>query len=208
MNSIKKIRISNGETLPDISILLKKKGVISNKWLFEFFTKMKGYDKSIQAGTFTFENVRTNNDIIDNLVYGKPDRKKITFLGWAFKKDTNDTRESAAIYVADLLLDEMANIYVYDPKVREEQIYSDLNYLGSRSNEENKKLLSVSENPYTVCEGSHAIAILTEWDEFIDYDWHKIYDLMHKPAFIFDGRNILNAEKMQKIGFVYKGIGK
>ena len=54
--------------------------------------------------------------------------------------------------MADLLLDEMANIYVYDPKVREEQIYSDLNYLGSRSNEENKKLLSVSENPYTVCE--------------------------------------------------------
>ena len=83
MSSIKKIRITHGETLPDISTVLKNKGIISNKWLFEFFTKMKGYDKSIQAGTFTFKNVRTNNDIIDNLVYGKPDRKKITFLeGW------------------------------------------------------------------------------------------------------------------------------
>ena len=83
MSSIKKIRIIHGETLPGISIMLKNNGIISNKWLFEFFTKMKGYDKSIQAGTFTFKNVRTNNDIIDNLVYGKPDRKKITFLeGW------------------------------------------------------------------------------------------------------------------------------
>ena len=83
MSSIKKIRITHGETLPGISTVLKNKGIISNKWLFEFFTKMKGYDKSIQAGTFTFKNVRTNNDIIDNLVYGKPDRKKITFLeGW------------------------------------------------------------------------------------------------------------------------------
>ena len=87
MSSIKKIRITNGETLPGISTLLKNKGIISNKWLFEFFTKMKGYDKSIQAGTFTFENVLTNNDIIDNLVYGKPDRKKITFLeGWNIKQ--------------------------------------------------------------------------------------------------------------------------
>jgi len=87
MSSIKKIRITHGETLPGISTVLKNKGIISNKWLFEFFTKMKGYDKSIQAGTFTFENVRTNNDIIDNLVYGKPDRKKITFLeGWNIKQ--------------------------------------------------------------------------------------------------------------------------
>ena len=87
MSSIKKIRITHGETLPGISTVLKNKGIISNKWLFEFFTKMKGYDKSIQAGTFTFENVRTNNDIIYNLVYGKPDRKKITFLeGWNIKQ--------------------------------------------------------------------------------------------------------------------------
>jgi len=87
MSAMKKIRITHGETLPIISTVLKNKGIISNKWLFEFFTKMKGYDKSIQAGTFTFENVRTNNDIIYNLVYGKPDRKKITFLeGWNIKQ--------------------------------------------------------------------------------------------------------------------------
>ena len=87
MNSLKKIRIRHGETLPDISMILEKKGLISNKWVFEFFTKMRGYDKSIQAGTFTFKNVRTNNDIIEDLVYGKPDRKKITFLeGWNMRQ--------------------------------------------------------------------------------------------------------------------------
>ncbi len=134
--------------------------------------------------------------------------KKITFLGWAFKKDTNDTRESAAIYVADILMDEMAYISVFDPKVSDEQIYSDLDFLNSRDQNENKKLLKISNNPYEACKNSHAIAILTEWDEFKGYDWKKIYKKMNKPAFIFDGRNILDKKKIESIGFVYKAIGK
>ena len=134
--------------------------------------------------------------------------KKICFFGWSFKKDTNDTRESAAIYVADLLLDEMAKIHVYDPKVSSEQVYSDLNYLNSRTEKQNHDLLKVTENPYDACKKSYAIAILTEWDEFINYDWVKIYHSMNKPAFIFDGRNILDKQKLEKIGFVYKAIGK
>ena len=69
--------------------------------------------------------------------------KKIAFLGWAFKKDTNDTRESAAIYVADYLLNEQAEIVVYDPKVKPEQIYADLDYLRTRSSEENRKSVKV-----------------------------------------------------------------
>ena len=133
--------------------------------------------------------------------------KKIAFLGWAFKKDTNDTRESAAIYVADYLLSEQANISVYDPKVSEKQILFDLNYLESRSEVDNKKSISVEKNPYEVCENAHAIAVLTEWDEFNTYDWQKIYDSMLKPAFIFDGRNLLNKDELEKIGFIYKSIG-
>ena len=134
--------------------------------------------------------------------------KKICLLGWAFKKDTNDTRESAAIYVADMLLEEMANINVYDPRVSQEQIYHDLNYLGTRPIDKNKNLLKYSTDPYDACKNSHAIAILTEWDEFIDYDWQRIYDNMKKPAFIFDGRNLLNKKMIKDIGFVYKGVGK
>jgi UDPglucose 6-dehydrogenase len=149
---------------------------------------------------------RFAKNIIKTL-YNTVSGKKIAFLGWAFKKDTNDTRESAAIYVADDLLHEQAIISVFDPKVNSEQIQSDLNYLQSRSEEENFNGVHVHDNPYEVCKDAHAIAILTEWDEFKAYDWQKIYDAMLKPAFVFDGRNILDPEKMQKIGFHFSKIG-
>ncbi|AVR45271.1 nucleotide sugar dehydrogenase [Christiangramia fulva] len=134
--------------------------------------------------------------------------KKIAFLGWAFKKDTNDTRESAAIYVADYLLNEQAEVEVYDPKVTEEQIYADLDYLGSRSEEENRRLLKVIKDPYEVCKEAHGIAVLTEWDEFKTYDWQRIYDCMLKPAFVFDGRNLLDLQKLAKIGFSTAAVGR
>lgn len=141
-------------------------------------------------------------------LYNTISGKKIAFLGWAFKKDTNDTRESAAIYVADLLLEELAQIHVFDPKVKPQQIYYDLDYLQSRSSVENKENLSIVSNPYEACKNAHAIAILTEWDEFKSYDWQKIYDSMQKPAFIFDGRNVLDSKVMEDIGFQYNGIGQ
>ena len=134
--------------------------------------------------------------------------KKIAFLGWAFKKDTNDTRESAAIYVADYLLDEFANIVVYDPKVPKEKIYADLDFLGTRSSEENRKLVDVVDSAYEACTDAAAVAILTEWDEFVVLDWKQIYSLMRQPASLFDGRNILDGEKMEKLGFRFHGIGK
>jgi len=149
---------------------------------------------------------RFSNKIVQTL-YNTVADKKITFLGWAFKKDTNDTRESAAIYVADDLINEQAKISVYDPKVSRNKMLSDLDYLETRSDEANSKALSIFDNAYEACKGAHAIAILTEWDEFTTYDWQKIYDSMHKPAFLFDGRNILNAKKLESIGFIYKGIG-
>jgi len=141
-------------------------------------------------------------------LYNTVSGKKIAFLGWAFKKDTNDTRESAAIYVADSLLNEQAEIKVYDPKVSDKQIYGDLNYLQTRTETENQKNVSVFLDPYEACKDAHAIAILTEWDEFNDYDWQRIYDNMLKPAKIFDGRNLLDVEKLRNIGFKVHAIGK
>lgn len=149
---------------------------------------------------------RFGKNIIKTL-YNTVSGKKIAFLGWAFKKDTNDTRESAAIFVADDLLNEQATVTVFDPKVGEEQIQFDLNYLETRTESENKKGVHVVANPYDACSNAHAIAVLTEWDEFKTYDWQKIYDSMLKPAFVFDGRNILDKELLEKIGFVYQGIG-
>lgn len=149
---------------------------------------------------------RFAKNIISTL-YNTVSGKKIAFLGWAFKKDTNDTRESAAIYVADDLLSEQAHISIYDPKVEETQILSDLNYLETRSENENKKGIVVEDNPYAACKDAHAIAVLTEWDEFKEYNWKQIYDSMLKPAFVFDGRNLLDKKELEEIGFVYQSIG-
>ena len=149
---------------------------------------------------------RFSKKIVSTL-YNTVADKKITFLGWAFKKDTNDTRESAAIYVADDLINEQANIAVFDPKVEYNQVISDLNYLESRPSHKNEALVKSFLDPYDACKNSHAIAILTEWDEFKEYDWKRIYDSMLKPAFLFDGRNLLDREKLTSIGFQYQAIG-
>jgi UDPglucose 6-dehydrogenase len=147
-------------------------------------------------------------DNIVSTLYNTISGKKIIFYGWAFKKDTNDTRESAAIYVADALLDENAILHVYDPKVSAETIYADLDYLGSRSPEENRRLLKVVTDPIEVTNDAHAIAIMTEWDEIKSYDWQTIYNNMLKPAFVFDGRRLLDHNFMDKIGFQFYKIGQ
>ena len=149
---------------------------------------------------------RFASNIIQTL-YNTVYDKKIAFLGWAFKKDTNDTRESAAIYVADHLLFEKAKIEVYDPKVKIEQVLSDLDYLESRSSAENREKVTSNDDVYAVCRDAHAITIMTEWDEFKTLDWQMIYNQMKKPAFVFDGRNILDVAQMTKIGFVFSAVG-
>ena len=149
---------------------------------------------------------RFSKNIVQSL-YNTVAGKKITFFGWAFKKDTNDTRESAAIYVADNLINEQAHIALFDPKVSQEQVVADLNYLETRSESDNKKHIQSFQDPYEASKNAHAIAILTEWDQFKEYDWEKIYDSMLKPAFVFDGRNLLDESYMKSIGFVYQSIG-
>ena len=150
---------------------------------------------------------RFSKKIVQTL-FNTVSEKKITFLGWAFKNETNDTRESAAIYVADSLIEEQADIMVFDPKVRIDQMHADLDCLNSRNSNENKSKLKTAKDSYTACEEAHAIAVLTDWDEFKEYDWERIYESMQKPAFLFDGRNMLNIEMLEKIGFVCYAIGK
>ena len=153
------------------------------------------------------QKARFAQNIIQTM-YNTVNGKKIAFLGWAFKKDTNDTRESAAIYVADHLLEEEAHVVVYDPKVPAEQVYKDLDYLGTRSPEENRRLVTVVNDPYDALSGAHAVAVLTEWDEFKNYDWAKIKEEMKKPAFVFDGRKILDRNQLNGLGFDYYAIGE
>jgi UDPglucose 6-dehydrogenase len=105
-------------------------------------------------------------------------------------------------------MDEHAHIQVYDPKVSALQMQSDLNHLNSRSENENAKYLTTHSDPYDAVVGAHALAVITEWDEFRTYDWQKIYDNMSKPAFVFDGRNLLDQSALETIGFSYKGVGQ
>ena len=127
--------------------------------------------------------------------------KTIAIWGFAFKKDTDDTRESAAIAVCQNLLGEQAQLNIFDPQVSKERIFEDL---GSIANEDNVRICHSAEEAAT---GAHAIAILTEWDTFAEQDFEKIYASMPKPAFLFDGRNISDLEKLRAIGFEAYGVG-
>jgi len=137
--------------------------------------------------------------------------KKIAMFGYAFKKDTGDVRETPAMFVLRDLLEENAILHVYDPEVKREDMWIEMNYTCG-INKENKEGLYESvitaTDPYDAAEGAHAIAILAEWDQFKTYDYDKIYKSMAKPAFIFDGRNILDHDALRKVGFEVYGIGK
>ncbi|XP_025891515.1 UDP-glucose 6-dehydrogenase-like isoform X2 [Nothoprocta perdicaria] len=138
--------------------------------------------------------------------------KKIALLGFAFKKDTGDTRESSSIYISKYLMDEGARLHVYDPKVKKEQIMQDLSRSTASAEEPEPglSLVSIASDPYEACDNAHAIVICTEWDIFKELDYERIYQAMLKPAFIFDGRRILDSlhGRLQQLGFQVETIGK
>ena len=124
--------------------------------------------------------------------------KKICLFGFSFKADTSDTRESPAISVARRLIEEKAELFITDPRALENAMIDldgleDINYV---------------EDPYEASYGCDAIAVMTEWDIYADLDFEKIFRSMAKPAFIFDGRNILDHKKLFEIGFNVFPIGK
>jgi len=142
-----------------------------------------------------YQKLRFSRRILKQM-FGTVRRKKILLLGYAFKKDTGDTRESPAIDVCRFLTDEGAEVHVYDPKVRHEEI---------------KELFpkAITEtDPYEGAKAAHALVVLTEWDEFKGYDYQKIFDGMLRPAFLFDGRNILDHDKLSKTGFQVFAVGE
>ncbi len=134
--------------------------------------------------------------------------KRLAIFGFAFKKDTNDTRESAAIYVCRDLLAEQAELAIYDPQVPEPAILADLERAGALQAPRDRERLHVCKNPYEAAREAHAIAILTEWDEFRGLDYRRLCESMAKPAFLFDGRNLLDLAAVRGAGFEAFGIGK
>lgn len=137
--------------------------------------------------------------------------KRISIFGFAFKKDTGDTRETAACYVMKDLLEEGAVMAVYDPKVKRAQMLEEFRYtynLNAEGVAKLEKSIVTCASAIESCRGAHAIAVMTEWDEFTTYDYQAIYDVMEKPAFVFDGRNILPHDALRAIGFEVYAIGK
>jgi UDPglucose 6-dehydrogenase len=125
--------------------------------------------------------------------------KNIAIFGFAFKANTGDTRESPAILISRELIEERANLIISDPKALE----------NARLNlQEQEQHIRFESDPYKAARGVHAVALLTEWEMYRGLDYERIYRNMHRPAFIFDGRNILDHRKLYKIGFNVFPIGK
>jgi UDPglucose 6-dehydrogenase len=132
--------------------------------------------------------VRTMMREMFNTVVGK----RIALFGFAFKANTSDTRESPAIYIARKLLEEKALVVITDPKALD----SAREDLAGRP-----ETIEFADDPYDAARGAHAIALMTEWEQYKSLEWERIYESMEKPAFVFDGRNILDHEWLSKIGF-------
>jgi len=171
---------------------------------WEQVIKMNDYQKR----RFCERMVRTMFNTVSN--------KQIAIWGFAFKKDTNDTRESAAIYVCRDLLQERARLKIYDPQVSEEQVHRDLIEVfshthGTITDQERaliKEHVRVAASAEEAAQGAHAIAVLTEWDEFKRLNYDSILQSMYRPAFIFDGRNLLDHRHLSSLGFDVHAIGK
>ncbi len=126
--------------------------------------------------------------------------KRICLFGFAFKADTGDTRESPAIYIAQRLMEERAELVITDPEALT-NAKADLKL----SDGDNVRFV---EDPYEAASGSHAIAIITEWRQYRELDYERIFRSMVKPAFVFDGRNIADHRRLFETGFNVYPIGK
>jgi len=185
-----------------------QKDILNLVYLCESFglTEVAEYWRQVVSMN-DYQKKRFSRKMLSNM-FNTVTRKKIAVFGFAFKKDTNDTRESAAIYVCRDLLEERAHLHIFDPKVTPNQIYSDLQQNRVNQDGTPNELITISDDPYEAASEADAIIVMTEWDLFKTLDYQKIFETMRKPAFIFDGRNILDLNALSQIGFEAHGIGK
>ena len=149
-----------------------------------------------------WQKSRISKLIVDNL-FGNVSGKKITILGFAFKANTNDTRQSPSIKICKDLLLEGAEISIYDPKVEEDKMGNDLKLVPNQVDVKWYRKDSIKE----ASKDSDAIVVLTEWEEFSSINWNIIYEIMRKPAWVFDTRSCINSEQAKKAGFHVWNLG-
>ena len=148
---------------------------------------------------------RISELIVKNL-FGTVSGKKIAIFGFAFKANTNDTRESPSILICKNLIMEGAKLFIYDPKVAESDISNELNSDEQKTINHNGCWIK-SNDPLDACLNADAIIFLTPWDEFKSFPFNKIYKSMRKPAWIFDARNCIDIDLVREIGFKVWRIG-
>ena len=181
-----------------------KKDILNLVYLAEYF----GLN---EVANFWESVVKLNNwhqnrisELIVKKLFGTVTGKKIVVLGFAFKANTNDTRESAAIQICKDLIDQGAEITIHDPKVNESQIEKDLQMKQKRELEDSKEniLLSkagnwkFSKSLFDIFNNVHAVLMLTEWDEYKNIDWHEVSKKMVRPAWVFDSRSIIEKKNI------------
>lgn len=178
-----------------------QKDILNLVYLCEFYglDEVAGYWEQVVLLN-EYQRRRFSKKIV-NALFDTVSGKRIAIYGFAFKKDTDDTRESSAIAVCKDLLEERAYLAIYDPKVSAGQICRDLEI-------EEGSGFSYCKDAYEAAVGAHAIVVLTEWDEFRELDYKRVYDSMLKPAFLFDGRRLLSYEALKEIGFEVYSIGR
>jgi UDPglucose 6-dehydrogenase len=176
-----------------------KKDILNLVYLCEFYglNEVANYWEQV-VHMNEHQQTRFVSNIVSSL-FNTIAGKRIALFGAAFKADTNDTRESPALSVCRGLLDEHAQVVLTDPHALD-NAREELGELAER--------VIFEPDPYAAAQGAHAIAIMTEWSQYTAVDYQAIFDSMTKPAFIFDGRNILDHKRLYEIGFNVHAIGK
>ena len=189
-----------------------KKDILNLAYLCEYFglPEVGNYWNSI-VELNTWHRNRISNLIINKL-YGTLSSKKIIILGFAFKKNTNDTRESSAIQICRNLIEEGAILHIHDPKVEITQISKDLNLLPSNSINNDRKNNQEGEwysanNLDDIFKNADAVVILTDWDEYKKINWSYVSKDMRSPAWVFDARSILDPSKVISSGLNFWRVG-
>jgi UDPglucose 6-dehydrogenase len=176
-----------------------KKDILNLVYICESY----GLDKAARYWESVVEiNDWQQNRFVQNMLsnmFSTVAGKRIAIFGFAFKANTGDTRESPAIYVAQGLLEEHAEVVITDPKALEN---------AKKDLKQFKKGVTFEANPYKAAKGAHAVAVLTEWDHYRTLDYRRIFKSMVQPAFLFDGRNILDHKELFDMGFNVFAIGK
>ena len=163
----------------------------------------------------TWHQERIATKVIEKL-FGTVDGKKISILGFSFKANTNDTRESPAIKISKILLEEGAHLKINDPKVSKKQISKDLNSIqidleknqADRNSPESNGSWEYCEDLKETFIGCDAILIITDWQNYRNLNWKEICSLMRKPAWIFDTRRIIDPSTIDQLNLNLWQIGK